>query len=136
MHQHSKGVWENRIKIQILITEIGILRHWNESVCKECLWYTCLVVSNVLWSGITAQGTFLIQLNADSLYLFACWSLCLLCLLILMLIILMLILIESRSMLIVYWLGERKLNNAYLKKNSIQNINFPKEFLKIWIDEL
>ena len=49
----------------------------------------------------------------------------------LMLIILMLILIESRSMLIVYWLGERKLINAHLTKNSIQNINLPKEFLKI-----
>ena len=73
---------------------------------------------------------FVIQLNADSLYTFACWSLCLLCLLILMLIILMLILIESRSMLIVYWFGNRKLINAYLTKNNIQNINFPKEFWK------
>ena len=50
----------------------------------------------------------LIQLNADSLYPSDCWSLCLLCLLILMLIMLMLILIESRSMLIEYWLGDRK----------------------------
>ena len=56
---------------------------------------------------------------------------CFACLIILMLIILMLILIESRSMLIVYWLGDRKLINAYLTKNSKQNINFPKEFLKI-----
>ena len=74
----------------------------------------------------TAQGILLIQLNADFIYPFACWSLCLLWLLILMLIILMLILIESRSMLIVYWLGDRKLINAYLTKNSIQNINLPK----------
>ena len=50
-----------------------------------------------------------------------------------MLIILMLILIESRSMLIVYWLDDRKLINAYLIKNSIQNINLPKEFLKFLI---
>ena len=48
-----------------------------------------------------------------------------------MLIIMMLILIESSSMLIVYWLGNRKLMNAYLTKNSIQNIKLPKEFLKI-----
>ena len=48
-----------------------------------------------------------------------------------MLIILMLILIEGRSMLIVYWLGDRKLINAYFTKNRIQNINLPKEFLKI-----
>ena len=41
------------------------------------------------------------------------------------------ILIESKSMLIVYWLGDRKLINAYLTKNSIQNINLPKEFLEI-----
>ena len=79
-----------------------------------------------------ALGIFLIQLNADSFYPFACWSLCLLCLLILMLIILMLmILIESRSMLIVYWVGDWKLINAYLTKTSIQNINLSKEFMKI-----
>ena len=47
------------------------------------------------------KAYFLIQINADSLYPFACWSLCLLFLLILMLIILMPILIEIRSMLIV-----------------------------------
>ena len=77
------------------------------------------------------KAYFLIQLNADSRYPFACWSPCLLCLLILMLVILMLILIESRSMLIVHWLGDRKLINAYLTKNSMQNINLPKDFLKI-----
>ena len=44
--------------------------------------------------------------------------------------------VESRSMLIVYWLGDRKLINAYLTKNSLQNINLPKEFLKILIDVL
>ena len=71
----------------------------------------------------TAQGIILIQLNADSLYLFACWSICFLFLLILVLFILMLILIESRSMLIVYWLGIPKLINPYLTKNSIKNIN-------------
>ena len=73
----------------------------------------------------------LIQLNADSLYPFACWSLSSLFLLILMLIILLLILIESMSMLIVYWLGDRKLIDAYFTKNSIQHINLPKEVLKI-----
>ena len=77
------------------------------------------------------KAYFLIQLNDDFLYPFAYWSLCLLCLLILMLIILILILIESRSMLIVYWVGDRKLINAYLTKNSMENFNFPKEFLKI-----
>ena len=41
------------------------------------------------------------------------------------------ILFESRSMLTLYWLGDRKLINAYLTKNSIQNINLQKEFLKI-----
>ena len=53
---------------------------------------------------IQHKAYFLIQLNADSVYPFACRSLCLLILMliILMLIILMLILIESRSMLIVY----------------------------------
>ena len=45
---------------------------------------------------IQHKAYFLIQLNTDSLYPFAFWSLCLHCLLILML-----ILIESRSMLIV-----------------------------------
>ena len=44
---------------------------------------------------------------------------------------LMLIPIENRSMLIVYWFGDRKWINAYLTKNSIHNINLPKEFLKI-----
>ena len=76
------------------------------------------------FSIIQHKAYFLIQLNADSLYPFACWSLCLL---------ILIILIESRSMLIVYWLGDRKLINAYLTKKSIQNINFPKEFLKIYI---
>ena len=47
-----------------------------------------------------------------------------------MLIILMLILIEGMSMLIVYCLGDKKLINAYLTKNSIQNINLPKEFFE------
>ena len=42
----------------------------------------------------------------------------------------MLILIESRPMLIVYWLGDRKLINEYLTKNSMQNINLQKDFLK------
>ena len=72
------------------------------------------------------KAYFLIQLYADSLYPFACWSLCLLCFLVLML-----ILIESRSMVIEYWLGDRKFINAYLTKNSMQNINLPKDFLKI-----
>ena len=48
----------------------------------------------------------------------------------------MLILIESRSMLIVYWLGDRKLINAYFTNNKEQNIYLPKEFLKIQIDVL
>ena len=69
---------------------------------------------------IQHKAYFLRQLNADSLYPFACWSLWLLCLLILMLIILMLILIESRSMLIVYWLGDRKLIKAYLTPKQTQ----------------
>ena len=68
--------------------------------------------SIILMKLIQHEAYFLIHLNADSLYPFACWSICLLCLLILMLIILMLILIESKSMLIVYWLGDRKLINA------------------------
>ena len=59
-----------------------------------------------------AEGIISIQLNPDSLYPFSCWSLCLLCWLILMLTTLMFILIESRSMLIVYWLCDRKLINA------------------------
>ena len=63
---------------------------------------------------------FFVQLNADFLYPYACWYLCLLCLLILMLIIQMLILIESRSMLIVYWLGDRKLIKAYLTPKQTQ----------------
>ena len=48
----------------------------------------------------------------------------------------LIILIESRSMLIVYWLGDRKLIIAYLSKKSIQNINLPKEFLNILINVL
>ena len=40
----------------------------------------------------------------------------------------MLILIESRSMLIVYWLADQKLINVYLKKNIVQNINLQKDF--------
>ena len=47
-----------------------------------------------------------------------------------------LILFESKPMLIAYWLGDWKLINAYLTKNSIQNIYLPKEFLKIEIDVL
>ena len=43
----------------------------------------------------------------------------------------LIILIESRSMRIVYWLGDRKLIIAYLTPKNIQNINLPKEFLKI-----
>ena len=45
----------------------------------------------------------------------------------------MLILIESRSMLIVYWLDDWKLFDAYLTKYTIQNINLQKELLKILI---
>ena len=67
-----------------------------------------------------ALGIFLIQLNADSFYPFACWSLCLL--------ILMLILIESRSMLIVYWLCDRKLINAYLTKTAYKIFPSRKSF--------
>lgn len=50
-----------------------------------------------------------IQLNNDSLYPFACWFICSLCFVILIRIILMLIMIESRSLLIVHWLYDRKL---------------------------
>ena len=50
----------------------------------------------------------------------------LLCSLILIMIILMRILIESRSMLMVYWFGDRKLINGYLTENRIQNINLQK----------
>ena len=32
-------------------------------------------------------------------------------------------LVESRSMQIAYWLGDQKLINAHLTKNSMQNIN-------------
>ena len=46
-------------------------------------------------------------------------------------IILMLILIDSGSMLIVYWSVDRKLINAYLTENSIQDINLQTDFLKI-----
>ena len=110
----------------------------NDISCRICIIHSNAGVKLLMylfhyipsWKDMVAyvqhKAYFLIQLNADSLYPFACWSLCLLCLLILML-----ILIESRSMLIVYWLGDRKLINAYLTKNSIQNINLPKEFLKI-----
>ena len=42
----------------------------------------------------------------------------------------MLILIESRSMLSVYWLGERKLNNAYLTEKSTQNSYLQKDFFE------
>ena len=49
-------------------------------------------------------------------------------LVLLMLIILILILIESRSILIVYWLCDRKLINAYFEKYSIQNIYLQKDF--------
>mgnify|MGYP003690710815 CR=1 FL=1 len=76
------------------------------------------------------KAYFLIQLNADSLYPFACWSLCLLCLLILILIILMLILIERGSMLIVYWLCDRKLINAYLTKTAYKILTSQKRFWK------
>ena len=93
------------------------------SFCKECnymkLKWTHEKICNLVFVKYTAQGIILIQLNADSLYAFACWPLCFLCLLILMLIflmliILMLILIESMSMLIVYWLSDRKITKAYL----------------------
>ena len=73
---------------------------------KERLWQT---LNKLQYRLLQHKAYFLIQLNADSLYPYACWFLCLLCLLILML-----ILIESRSMLIVYWIGDRKLINAYL----------------------
>ena len=96
--------------------------------------FTCNNNPGDHFSVFTVQHTeyFMIQLNADSLYPFACWSLWLLCLPILMLIILRLILIESSSMLILYWLGDRKLIYAYLTNNSIQNSNYnlPKEFVK------
>ena len=118
--------------------------HCGKWMLAEKTWYTVFTGEDIMFfdknqqvfnlihiTCVTAQGIFFIQLNADSLYPFACRSLCLLCLLILMLIILMLILIESRSILIVYWLGDRKLINAYLTKNSMQNVNLPKEFLKI-----
>ena len=81
----------------------------------------------VTW--VQHKACVLIQLYADSLLPFACWSLCLVCLFILMLINLMLILIKSRSMLIIYWLGDRKLINAYLTKFRIQNIHLVREFL-------
>ena len=103
-------------------------------ICPSMLIEKCLLIMQklvILMLIRQHKAYFLIQLNAESLYPCACWSLCLLCLLILMLIILMLILIESRSMLIVYWLGDRFLINAYLTENSIQNIDLPKGFLKI-----
>ena len=60
---------------------------------------------------------FFIQLNADSLYPFACLSLYLICLLIRMLIIL--ILIKSRSMLIVCWLGDQQLIKKWSTRYSV-----------------
>ena len=84
----------------------SFVRNWKMHVVES------ITLSNV-YSQLQHKAYFLIQLNADSLYPFACWSLCLLCLLILML-----ILIESRSMLIVYRLGDRKLINAYLTKTA------------------
>ena len=137
-------------KKKAAILETRRLKFHNWGLYKYYLWYLVLFfvvaifINHIIkinthgmldpaFLGLHVQhyAYFLIQLNADFLYPFACWSLCLLCLLILMLIILKLILIESRSMLIVYWLGDRKLINAYLTKNSIQNIYLPTEFLKI-----
>ena len=73
------------------------------------------------------KASFLIQLNAYSLYPFAWWFLCLIWLLILMLIILILTLIESRSMLIVNLLGDRKFKEANqyidLQIRHILNVN-------------
>ena len=71
----------------------------------------------ITYHSRNGEAYFLIQLYVDSLYVFACWSLCLLCLL-------MLILIENKSMLIVYWVVDRKLINVYLTKRSTHNINF------------
>ena len=92
---------------------MGILTEFCMYSTRHTFWYSLMLIPSI------------------PMLPYACWSLSLLSLLILMLIILMLILIESRSLLIVYWLGDRKLINAYLSKNSIQNINLPKEFLKI-----
>ena len=61
---------------------------------------------------------------------------CLICLLILMLMILMMIMIKRSSMLSMYWLGDRKLVNAYLTKHSTQNNKIQNNFLKIENDVL
>ena len=128
---HLKILNRHHIKIWSCFY-VEIWRHFNHKIKHFSTliqrWKATLIQRWFNVSVPAGKAYFLIQLNADSLYPFACWSLCLLCFLILML-----ILIESRSMLILYWLGDRMLTNAYLtkKKNSIQNINLPKEFLKI-----
>ena len=97
-------------------TVIIVLVNYEESIKIVNFLYPAWIRVLVLWLAIIDfkvkiyyfdilqhKAFFFIQLNADPFYPFACWSLCLLCLLILMLFILMLILIESRSMLIVYY---------------------------------
>ena len=64
----------------------------------------CVQIQQTRYKEDTAQGI---------LMLIPSIPLCLLCLLILMLIIMMLILIESRSMLIVYCLGDPKLMRTF-----------------------
>ena len=119
-----------------------IFRALNDISCRICIIHSNAGVKLLMyffhyipsWKDMVAyvqhKAYFLIQLNADSLYPFACWFLCLLCMLILMLIILMLILIESRSMLIVYWLGDRKLINAYLTTTAYKILTSQKSFWK------
>ena len=99
------------------------------------VWYAQIYI--LYYKCLQRKAQILIQLNADSLYSFACWSLCLLCLLFLMVIIV--ILLKRRSILIVYYSGDRKLINAYLSTktdNTIRNINLQKCFLEFWKDVL
>lgn len=105
----------------------NILKHYSTSNADHTFYrYTLAMCYN------TRQTCF-IQLNANYLYPFTCSSLCLLWLLILMLTVMIPILIESRSMLIVYWLGNRTLINAYLTKSSTQDGKLKKGFWKIKI---
>ena len=89
-------------KSQIFINCIYIRFHSDYIVGS---WHRHLVDMEI--NNLQHKKKCFIQLNDDSLYPFACWSICSLCLLILMRIILMLILIESRSMLIVHWLYDK-----------------------------
>lgn len=92
--------------------------HSAKQVCDLMLYKLTSNFFFVFYDTYRLKAYVWIQLNADFVYPFPCWFLCLLCLLILMLIILMLFLIEGRTILIVNRLGDRKLIKAYLTKTA------------------